>query len=868
MYRILRGTAGDNVTNNYNIEYREGVLTVLKDSVLTEGTVMPLGAGNGFTLLVMSNRGVTNWGTTNLGLVPEVARFGSTNFVGVTGVGAGAGSVFGMAWTLDGQPVMWGAGNNPAVTQKPTNLTGVVGMSGGGNHVVYHQEQGSNRVAGAWGSNSNSQTAVPTNGNTGVAGVVAGESFGLAMRTNGEVLVWGTGDYSPPITSLPAGATNVVGLAAGKTHGVALRSDGTVVVWGTLNGAITNLPLELTNRGTNTFVRAVAVAAGGSGTLVLRADGSLRAWGDSFTESWRTNGLPGADASNPLVAVSASLTHAVGMRRDGTVVVWGTTNAAMTTNTNNLVGLVPMGGVDSDGDGWANEAELRVGSDPLVRTNQPVKASFGVTFNYSNGMSLFTRTNKVSEGSNRKVGTLSILDTMGRLESSNQPVYSVELGQGATNLFELVGRDLSFRSNPAYDGVTSNNVYRVDVIVRDTTNSAALTTTLNVEVGNVAPQINLPTSFSVDENVPLDTVVGTMTASETNNVTWSILSGNGLGLFEIEAQTGRILTKAPLDYEALTNKVISLGIQVKDAGGAVGTGTVDITVSNVAPQITGSTSFSVNENVAVGTVVGTMAASEGNVSWAILSGNGLGLFGIDGQSGVITTKAAIDYEALSSKTITLGIQVQDAVGAKGSATVDVAVKDLLEDFVAPVLTLNGISPMRVGQNQAFSDPGATVTDNVDATRTVYASSGTVNTAVLGTYVLTYTASDAASNPALPLTRQVMVDGWTTIDGTVLTRYAIGGASSPSQMSEPPSLALGTNTNGQPVLTLMALVRVNDAALRVRGQAAATIPNWGTNEIAGTASNVTQSNVPPGFQRQAFTAPATDTRQFLRLKVSR
>jgi len=277
----------------------------------------------------------------------------------------------------------------------------------------------------------------------------------------------------------------------------------------------------------------------------------------------------------------------------------------------------------------------------------------------------------------------------------------------------------------------------------------------------------------------------------------------------------------------------------------------------------------VDENVALGTGVGTMQATESNVTWSITSGNELGLFAMDGQTGEIRTAKAIDYEALVSKTITLQVRVTDAGGLSGlPANVTVTVNDLPEDFVAPVLTLNGISPMRVGQNQTFSDPGATVTDNVDATRTVYASSGTVNTAVLGTYVLTYTASDAASNRALPLTRQVMVDGWTTIDGTVLTRYAIGGASSPSQMPEPPSLALGTNTNGQPVLTLMALVRVNDAALRVRGQAAATIPNWGTNEIAGTASNVTQSNVPPGFQRQAFTAPATDTRQFLRLKVSR
>ena len=112
--------------------------------------------------------------------------------------------------------------------------------------------------------------------------------------------------------------SNVVGLAAGTYHGVGLKSDGTVAVWGFPAG-VTNVPGELTNRGSNNFVRAVSVAAGGEGVLVLRADGSLRGWG---AQSWAAN-LPLAVSNNPWVSVSASSTHAVGMRQDGTVVVWG-----------------------------------------------------------------------------------------------------------------------------------------------------------------------------------------------------------------------------------------------------------------------------------------------------------------------------------------------------------------------------------------------------------------------------------------------------------------------------------------------------------------------------------------------------------------
>jgi len=424
---------------------------------------------------------------------------------------------------------------------------------------------------------------------SGVVGVASGSEFGLAMRTNGGVKAWGTGDTDPRITNIPVWVTNVVGLAAGSTHGVVVRSDGTVVAWGSSTVGVTNVPGELTNRSATNFVRSVAVAAGGSAGLALRADGSLVAWGDPASEAWRTNGLPVSNTSNPVVAVSASLSHAVAMRRDGTVVVWGTTNGSI-TNVAGLKGLVPMGGADSDGDGWANEAELRVGSDPLSRTSQPVKASFGVNFRYGNVGSSFDTSRVVEEGTNRVVGTLKILDTMGRLEDGNQTQMTVELGLEAQKTFELVtlsptNRELRFKSSPVY-GSTGNS-YPVDVIVKDSSSSAALTTTLTVNVGNIAPRITVPVSFAVDENVVIGTGVGTMYASE-GSVSWSIISGNDLGLFTIDEQSGQIKTAKAIDYEdeKLSSKTVTLVVRVTDAGGLSGSANVPVTVRDVYEGMT------------------------------------------------------------------------------------------------------------------------------------------------------------------------------------------------------------------------------------------------------------------------------------------
>ncbi|NBT49230.1 MAG: DUF5011 domain-containing protein, partial [Actinobacteria bacterium] len=91
-----------------------------------------------------------------------------------------------------------------------------------------------------------------------------------------------------------------------------------------------------------------------------------------------------------------------------------------------------------------------------------------------------------------------------------------------------------------------------------------------------------------------------------------------------------------------------------------------------------------------------------------------------------------------------------------NATVEkITISAVVADLQAPVIILMGSNPLEVYKGSAFSDPGATVTDNVDVTRTI-TGSGAVNTASVGFYTLTYTAQDAAGNLGLPVTRTVNV----------------------------------------------------------------------------------------------------------------
>jgi trimeric autotransporter adhesin len=69
-----------------------------------------------------------------------------------------------------------------------------------------------------------------------------------------------------------------------------------------------------------------------------------------------------------------------------------------------------------------------------------------------------------------------------------------------------------------------------------------------------------------------------------------------------------------------------------------------------------------------------------------------------------------------------------------------------DDATAPVVTLTGAATVSSVLNEAYTDPGATAKDEKDGTVTVTSDfSSKFNKDLAGTYVITYTATDAAGN---------------------------------------------------------------------------------------------------------------------------
>ena len=92
------------------------------------------------------------------------------------------------------------------------------------------------------------------------------------------------------------------------------------------------------------------------------------------------------------------------------------------------------------------------------------------------------------------------------------------------------------------------------------------------------------------------------------------------------------------------------------------------------------------------------------------------------------------------------------------------------DTTPPVITLNGDAEVNLTQGDAFNDPGATASDNIDGdiTGNIVVGGDTVDTNTVGTYIITYNVSDTAGNPATQVTRTVNVAAPQSFDSGLLT----------------------------------------------------------------------------------------------------
>ncbi len=246
-----------------------------------------------------------------------------------------------------------------------------------------------------------------------------------------------------------------------------------------------------------------------------------------------------------------------------------------------------------------------------------------------------------------------------------------------------VAGSLNFEATPLYS-----------LVVQATDNgnpalSATASVTIAVTDVNEAPTL-AARSFTLPENSPAGTAVGTMTASDVDagqSLTYSLTGGNTGGAFAINAATGAITVVAPaaLNFEVITS--VSLVVTVTDNGNpalsATALATINLTNVNEAPVVTAAT-FSLAENSPNGTAVGTVSASDPDAgqtrTFSIVSGNTNGAFAINASTGAITVAnvAALDFETTPVFNLTVRATDNGSPALFGQAVVTINLTDIVE----------------------------------------------------------------------------------------------------------------------------------------------------------------------------------------------
>lgn len=254
--------------------------------------------------------------------------------------------------------------------------------------------------------------------------------------------------------------------------------------------------------------------------------------------------------------------------------------------------------------------------------------------------------------------------------------------------------------------------------------------------------------------------------------------------------TSSIVTSGTVDVNTLGTYYVNYDVQDSDSNDAETKTRTVIVRDTTDPVITLIGSSSINLSV------GDTYTESGATAADNLDGN---------LTSSIITSGTVDTASGGSYTVTY--TVTDSEGNTGEAfrTVNVI------DGNAPVITLDGDTVIYIDYGSAFTDPGATATDETDGNISAAITTlGSVDTSILGEYTIDYNVVDSSGNNAITKSRTVIVRDITapviTLNGLNTVHVEVG-----TSYSEPGATALD-NYDGNMSASVLIDSNVNNAAL--------------------------------------------------------
>ncbi|NCS02752.1 MAG: hypothetical protein GPJ06_11605, partial [Microcystis aeruginosa G13-11] len=295
--------------------------------------------------------------------------------------------------------------------------------------------------------------------------------------------------------------------------------------------------------------------------------------------------------------------------------------------------------------------------------------------------------------------------------------------------------------------------------------------TLNVTPINDAPTNIQLTNSNVNENSPINTIIGQISISDPdlNDTHTLTLIDDAGGRFKLVGSQLQVANASLLDYETKTNH--SITIKASDTGNLSFEKALTITVNNVneSPSAIQLTNTSINENSPNSTVIGILNTTDpdaNNTFTYSLVDNAGGRFAINGNQLIVADGTKLDYEINQKHTIT--IRTQDQGGLTYDQTFDINLIDVADSsviaFSQPTYTVkeDGTPITEITLTRSISTQG-------QVSVTVTPSNGTATSPLdynNAPITVTFADGETSKKIAIPIVKDTAYEGNETLNLTL------------------------------------------------------------------------------------------------------
>jgi hypothetical protein len=322
------------------------------------------------------------------------------------------------------------------------------------------------------------------------------------------------------------------------------------------------------------------------------------------------------------------------------------------------------------------------------------------------------------------------------VSDTGSPVISL-IGNQTINL--QTGDTYNEQGATATDSVDDDATLSAAIVITGTVNTSinatyTLTYSVSDSAGNAAISVTRAVNVA-DTGTPVISLIGNQTINLQKGDTY-----NELGATATDAVDDNATLTANIAQSGVVN-TSTIGTYTRTYNVSDSAGNAAITVTRtIIVSDTGIPVITLNDSSIINHEQGTPFTDPGATA----------LDSVDGDMGTFFAPETVNTSLAGTYTLTYNIS-----DGAGNAAIQLSRDVIVDDTIAPVITIIGSASINHEQGDTYTDQGATALDSLDGNVTV-AITGTVNTNAGGTYTLSYNATDLAGNNATTITRDVNV----------------------------------------------------------------------------------------------------------------